>query len=419
MERVFRPCELLLPANCDMGKWSVVACDQFSSQPEYWDALDAAVGDAPSTLRMMLPEAYLESRDQLEQAEKINAKMREYLAGGVFRTVPEGYVYLERTLTGGAVRRGLVGALDLEAYNYSKDSRTPIRATEGTIESRLPPRVRVRRDAILEMPHVMVFVDDAENRLLGPLAEKSGELPKLYDFELCCGGGHLRGWRVAGADAQAVGAAIDELSDPAALMEKYRNAAPAVFAMGDGNHSLAAAKKYWEELKPGLSESERKTHPARFGLVELVNIHDAAVTFEPIHRVMFATDAADFIAGAKSYWAGRGSGTGAAHRIRLVSAGADEALEVRSLTIGGLIGAAEDFCQGWTSSHGGRVDYIHNNDTAEAMGRRPGCAAILLPRMEKNELFPSIIHSGPFPKKSFSIGRAEDKRYYLECRKIK
>lgn len=419
MDRIFRPCEILLPTGCDMGKWSVVACDQFSSQPEYWDALDAAVGSAPSTLRLMLPEAYLETKDQLESSELINAKMREYMDGGVFRQLPDSYVYLERTLSGGAVRRGLMGVLDLEAYDYSKASRSPIRATEGTIEGRLPPRVRVRRDAALELPHIMVFVDDAENRLLGPLSGKTAELPKLYDFELCCGGGHLRGWQVTGADAGTVDAAIDALSDASALAEKYGGAAPAVFAMGDGNHSLATAKKCWEELKPSLSGAERETHPARFGLVELVNIHDGAVTFEPIHKVVFDTDAAGFIAGAKAFWAQRGARSGAGHEVKLVCGEAEEALDVRGLTIGELIGAAEDFCQGWIAAHGGRVDYIHNDDTAEGMGRRAGCAAILLPRMEKSELFPSIIRSGPFPKKSFSIGHAEDKRYYLECRRIK
>lgn len=419
MDRIFRPCELLLPGPCDMGRWSVVACDQFSSQPEYWDALDEAVGGAPSTLRLMLPEAYLESKDQLEQAEKINAKMREYLASGVFRAVPDSYVYIERTLSSGAVRRGLVGVLDLEAYDYSHGSRSPIRATEGTIEERLPPRVRVRRDAPLEMPHIMVFADDAENRLLAPLSGKTAALPKLYDFELCGGGGHLRGWQVTGSDALAVDAALDALSDPAALMEKYGSDAPAVFAVGDGNHSLAAAKRCWEELKPCLNGAGRETHPARFGLVELVNIHDGAVTLEPIHRVLFDTDAAGLIAGARAFLVRRGRGTGQTHRIRLVCGDVDEALDVPGLTIGELIGAAEDFCRSWTAAHGGRVDYIHNDDTAEAMGRRPGCAAILLPGMEKNELFPSVIRSGPFVKKSFSIGRAEDKRYYLECRKIK
>lgn len=419
MDRIFRPCELLLPSGCDMEKWSVVACDQFSSQPEYWDELDKWVGDAPSTLRLMLPEAYLETRDQLEQAELINARMRAYLERGVFRALPDSYVYVERTLASGAVRRGLVGALDLEAYDYSPESASPIRATEGTIESRLPPRARVRRDASLEMPHIMVFIDDAENLLLGPLSEKSAALPELYDFELCRGGGHLRGWRVTGADAAAADAALDALSDADTLAARYGGAAPAVFAMGDGNHSLATAKKCWDELRAALSPSEAETHPARWSLVELVNIHDPAIEFEPIHKVIFDTDVSGFIAAARDFWALRGAQEGHCHEVRLVCGGEEETLRVPGLTIGRLIGAAEDFCQDYIAAHGGRVDYIHNDDTAESMGRRNGCAALLLPKMEKEELFPSIIRSGPFPKKSFSIGRAQDKRYYLECRRIK
>ena len=419
MNRIFKPCEILLPTGCDMGKWSVVACDQFSSQPEYWDALDEAVGDAPSTLRLMLPEAYLDTRDQFAQAELINARMREYLDRGIFKALPDSYIYVERTLAGGAVRRGLVGVLDLEAYDYSRDSQSPIRATEGTIEERMPPRVRVRWGAPLELPHVTVFADDAENRLLAPLAERTAALPKLYDFELCRGGGHIRGWQVAGADAAAAAAAVDALSDTDALAARYGGAAPAVFAMGDGNHSLATAKKCWEELKPTLNAAERETHPARFSLVELVNIHDAAIEFEPIHKVVFDTDAAGFIAEAKEFLTRPGADVDACHEIRLVRGGDEEALSVRGLTIGRLIAAAEDFCQNYIAAHGGRVDYIHNDDTAESMGRRQGCAALLLPRMEKGELFPSIIRSGPFPKKSFSIGHAEDKRYYLECRRIK
>ena len=418
MNRIFRPCEILLPKDCDMGKWSVVACDQFSSQPEYWDALDRYVADAPSTLRLMLPEAYLETKDQLEQAELINAKMREYLDAGVFRALPDSYVYVERTLAGGAVRRGLAGVLDLEAYDYSRDSGSPIRATEGTIESRLPPRVRVRRGAPLEMPHIMVFVDDVKNSLLAPLALRRDTLPRLYDFELSCGGGHIRGWQVTGAEAEAVDAAIDELSDAETLSGKYGSAAPVVFAMGDGNHSLATAKKCWEELKPTLSEDGRRTHPARFGLVELVNIHDESITFEPIHRVVFDTDTDGIIDEAKQFFSRRGADRGEGRRIRLVCGDGEAELYVPGLTIGELIGAAEDFCQNWAAVRGGRVDYIHNDDTAESMGRRKNCAALLLPKMEKNELFPSIIRSGPFPKKSFSIGHAEDKRYYLECRKI-
>lgn len=419
MDKIFRPADVLLPKDCDMTRWSVVACDQFSSQPEYWDALDAFVGTAPSTLRLMLPEAYLETRDQFAEAGRINDTMRRYLDGGVFEEYPESYVYVERTLGDGKVRRGLVGMLDLDAYDYSKNSASPIRATEGTVEDRLPPRVRVRRGAPLEMPHIMVFIDDAENAVLDPLTEKKDALPKLYDFDLCCSGGHIRGWRVAGADADALAAAIDGLGDADKLRAKYGDKAPAIFAMGDGNHSLATAKKCWEELRPTLTEAERETHPARFGMVELVNIHDDAIAFEPIHKVIFDTKPERFIEAAEAFWRKQSREADTFHELRLVAGAAERTVKVAGLTIGELIGRAEELCQSYMAENGGRIDYIHNDDTALGMGRRPGCAAILLPRMEKSELFPSIISSGAFPKKSFSIGHAEDKRYYLECRKIK
>ncbi len=401
-----------------MTKWSVVACDQFTSQPEYWAELESTVGGAPSTLRLMLPEAYLASRDQLAEAEKINAAMYDYLERGIFREIKDSYIYVERTLASGIICRGLVGVLDLEEYDYSNTSASPIRATEGTVEERLPPRVQVRRGAPLEMPHIMVFIDDADDTVIGPLTAASS-LPRLYDFSLSMGGGSIRGYQVSGAWVNAVDRAIEGLCNADALRARYGSAAPAIFAMGDGNHSLATAKKCWEELKPTLTPAERETHPARFGMVELVNIHDGAITFEPIHKVVFDTDPADFIAEAKAFWAKESKAEGAAHSMTLAVGGERCAIEVRGLAIGQLIGRAEDFCQEYVAAHGGYVDYIHNDDTALEMGARAHCAAVLLPRMEKGELFPSIISAGPFPKKSFSIGHAEDKRYYLECRKIK
>ncbi len=214
MNRIFDRADILLPRDCDMTKWSVVACDQFSSQPEYWDALERETAGIPSTLHLMFPEAYLETRDQFAEAEKINAEMERYLSGGVFRTVKDSYIYIERTLDSGAVRRGLLGVLDLDAYDYSKDSVSPIRATEGTIESRLPPRVRVRTGAALEMPHIMVFIDDPANSVMGLLDGRKTAMPQLYDFELCAGGGHLRGWQVSGAEAEALERVMDDLADP-------------------------------------------------------------------------------------------------------------------------------------------------------------------------------------------------------------
>ncbi|MBR1658816.1 MAG: DUF1015 domain-containing protein, partial [Oscillospiraceae bacterium] len=413
MKHIFRRADILLPQGCDLKAWSVVACDQFSSQPEYWAARDAEIGGAPSALRLMLPEAYLGSCDPLTEAEKINAEMKRYLASGVFRELKDSFVYLERTLAGGAVRRGLLGVLDLEAYDYSAGSSSPIRATEGTITSRLPPRVRVREGAPLEMPHIMVFADDPEDSVLAPLAGKLAALPQLYAFPLSAGGGYLRGWQVTGAEADAVDAAVDRLCDPAALRARYGSAAPVIFAMGDGNHSLAAAKKCWEDLvKPGLTAEERETHPARFALAELVNIHDPAVTFEPIHRCLFGTDPAAFLPEAREFFAGHTANSGR-HALRLVTPRGEDTLRLDGLSIGRLIGAADQFCQDYISRHGGEVDYIHNDETALAMGQTPGQAALLLPKMEKNELFPSVARTGPFPKKSFSIGLAQDKRYYL------
>ena len=418
MKKIFSCADILLPKAQNMELWSVVACDQFSSQPEYWDSLDALVGDAPSTLRLMLPEAYLESRDQFAEAEKINALMEKYLSEDVFEVLPQSYIYVERTLADGRLRRGLMGVLDLDEYDYSADSVSPIRATEGTVVDRLPPRVRVRRGAALEMPHIMVFIDDESDSVLGLLREKRESLEKLYDFPLNAGGGHIRGYAVKAENAWALEKAVDALGDESTLRARYGDAAPAIFAMGDGNHSLATAKKCWEEIKPIISEEERETHPARYSLVELVNIHDEAIEFEPIHKVVFETEPSRFIADCEKWWKEH-SCEGNSHSIRLVVGGEERELSVSGLTIGELIGLAEEFCRSYMASHGGRIDYIHNDDTAIAMGRREGCAALLLPPMKKGELFPSIIKSGPFPKKSFSIGHAEDQRYYLECRKIK
>ncbi|HNX99776.1 MAG TPA: DUF1015 domain-containing protein [Oscillospiraceae bacterium] len=412
MKKIFNPADILIPRNADMTAWSVVACDQFTSEPEYWARAEALVGDKPSTLRLMLPEAYLGKPQAEDSTARINAAMRRYLDGGLFWTLENSYVYVERTISDGRVRRGLVGALDLEEYDWSPASASPIRATEGTVEDRLPPRVKVRQDAPLEMPHIMVFIDDADNAVMD--AAQGGE--KVYDFDLMLGGGHLAGYRVP--DNARVDAAVDALSDPAALAAKYGLAgkAPAIFAMGDGNHSLATAKKCWEALKPALTPARRETHPARFALVELVNIHDPAISFEPIHKVLFDTDNRDFIAAAKLYFHGA---EGEGHVIRLLAGGAEATLSLAGFSIGELIGECERFCQRYLKINGGRIDYVHGDGEAASLASGLGCAGILLPRMEKSELFPSVIQTGPFPKKSFSIGLGPDKRYYLECRKIR
>lgn len=394
--RVFTPADILLPRVDDMTKWSCIACDQFTAEPEYWREAERIVGSEPSTLRLMLPEAWLGVRDSAAETRKIYAAMKDYVNRGIFRTVEQSFIYVERTLPSGAVRRGLVGKLDLECYDWAPGSATPVRATEGTVESRLPARVEVRRGATLEMPHIMVFIDDPENAVIPSAA--GGEV--LYDFELMLGGGHIRGSRVTGEAAERLTAALEA---PEGSVR---------FAMGDGNHSLAAAKRCWEQIKRNLPESELETHPARYALAEIVNIHDEAVTFEPIHRVLLETVPRGFIEEAAARLP-RGKG-----QVVTLLAGRREMEIETGMPLGALVALVDELLGDWRREHGGEPDYIHGDEEARALGGKPSSVGVLLPRLEKAELFPYITEHGPYPKKSFSIGHARDKRYYLECRAI-
>ena len=393
--------DILLPRAEDMGAWSVIACDQFTSEPEYWAAAEARAAEKPSTLSLMLPEAWLHTARADGADGRIADTMRRYLAEGVFQTVPDSFIYVERTLSDGRVRRGLVAALDLEQYDFTGTQRTSVRSTEGTVEERLPPRVNIRRGAPLEMPHTLLLMDDRTDSVLS-LAEKAKDtLEKVYDFDLMLGGGHIAGWRVSGETKAAVQSALDALDNAALQREKYGDAAEngkLTFAVGDGNHSLAAAKRFWEEKRETLPENERETDPARFALVEIENIHEPSLDFEPIHRVIFDTDASAFAAEFT------------AHRTEW---------EAEDKTLGERVAAAESFCRAYIAVHGGYIDYIHGDDTARALGEKPNCAAVLLPPVEQSGLFVSVLKNGALPKKSFSMGNARDKRYYLECRKIR
>lgn len=393
--------DILLPRAEDMGAWSVIACDQFTSEPEYWAAAEARAAERPSTLSLMLPEAWLHTARADGADGRIADTMRRYLAEGVFQTVPDSFIYVERTLSDGRVRCGLVAALDLEQYDFTGTQRASVRSTEGTVEERLPPRVNIRRGAPLEMPHTLLLMDDRTDSVLS-LAEKVKDtLEKVYDFDLMLGGGHIAGWRVSGETKAAVQSALDALDNAALQREKYGDAAEngkLTFAVGDGNHSLAAAKRFWEEKRETLPENERETDPARFALVEIENIHEPSLDFEPIHRVLFDTDTSAFAAkftARRTEW------------------------EAEDKTLGERVAAAESFCRAYIAAHGGYIDYIHGDDTARSLGEKPNCAAVLLPPVEKSGLFLSVLKNGALPKKSFSMGNARDKRYYLECRKIR
>lgn len=393
--------DILLPRAEDMGAWSVIACDQFTSEPEYWAAAEARAAERPSTLSLMLPEAWLHTARADGADGRIADTMRRYLAEGVFQTVPDSFIYVERTLSDGRVRCGLVAALDLEQYDFTGTQRASVRSTEGTVEERLPPRVNIRRGAPLEMPHTLLLMDDRTDSVLS-LAEKAKDtLEKVYDFDLMLGGGHIAGWRVSGETKAAVQSALDALDNAALQREKYGDAAEngkLTFAVGDGNHSLAATKRFWEEKRETLPENERETDPARFALVEIENIHEPSLDFEPIHRVIFDTDTSAFAAEFT------------AHRTEW---------EAEDKTLSERVAAAESFCRAYIAAHGGYIDYIHGDDTARSLGEKPNCAAVLLPPVEKSGLFLSVLKNGALPKKSFSMGNARDKRYYLECRKIR
>ncbi|MDR0764467.1 MAG: DUF1015 domain-containing protein [Synergistaceae bacterium] len=394
---IFRPADILLPRVADMGAWSVIACDQFSSDRDYWDRVAARVGDAPSTLRMILPETYLEDGAGGHFAREISLAMRNYLDAGIFREYKDSLVYVERRLSNGRARRGLVGAIDLDRYDYSPDSGAPVRASEMTDPARLPPRVAARASASLELPHVIALMDDAGMSVIEPIEGLKNSLEELYDFDLMEGGGHITGWRVTGGEAARV----------CDLVNARRGAAAMI--IGDGNHSLAAAKTRWDELK----RNGRRDAAARYALVELNNVYDPAVEFKPIHRMVFGVDARSFARDMERAIGGPGR-----YGVEWRSSGEGGKFSVAASRVGDAIGAAQSFIDEISEKTGCRVDYIHGSETLESLSSRTGNVGIIMPAMDKSDFFGTVLSRGVFPRKSFSIGESRDKRYYLECGKI-
>ena len=394
-QKVFSAADILLPSNSDMEKWAVIACDQFSSDMDYWERVSAAAKDVPSTLHMVVPEAHLRGLTMEEAAVSRNAVMDKYLADGIFEKYENALVYVEREVTGGGIRRGLVGKLDLDAYEYTPGTTAPVRASEKTVVDRLPPRIAVREGAALEMPHVMVLIDDESRSIIEPLAAKKDSLPLLYDFELMEGGGRVEGRLVSGAEAESVLSGMDMLFDR-----------PFAMVIGDGNHSLAAAKACWDAVKDSVPESEREGHPARYALIELNNVYDEGIVFEPIHRVVFGADPKALVESMKNTL-----GEGEGRAVRWYAGGEEGEINVPSASLGGLIGAVQNAIDVYISANGGTVDYIHDDAAARGFAEKPDTTALFLPKMDKGDLFATVEADGVFPKKSFSIGHARDKRY--------
>jgi len=408
---IFTTAELLIPAEALLPDWAVIACDQFTSQPEYWRAVRRATQGRPSAYELIFPEAELES-DREARIASIHADMRRCLDAGLFRVFPDSLIYVERTLLSGGIRRGLVGVIDLEAYEYAADAQCPIRATEQTVVERIPPRVQVRADAPLELSHVMLLADDGEDRILSACEKQKDALPPVYDFDLMQGGGHICGRLLSGAAAAAVLDAVAAYEADTAARFEALGKAPLLYAVGDGNHSLAAAKTCWENRKavdPALAGS---LHPARFAMVELQNIHDASQRFEPIHRIVTGIDENALLRDLEGIFAEGGCPV-------TVCAGEEERVCLLDRRLGELpVAILQPFLDRWLQEHGGRIDYIHGDEVARSLAKQPHAAAFLLPNIAKEDFFRGISLGGVLPRKTFSMGHAPEKRYYLEARRI-
>ncbi len=402
----FSGSEILLPNVENMTAWSVIACDQFTSEQDYWQKLEQFVGQNKSTLNLILPEIYLNDKME-ERIKKINDNMQCYLDEGVFKTLKDGFVLTVRKTKYKERRIGLIGKLDLEYYDFKKGSKTPIRATEGTIEERIPPRLKIRENAPLEFPHIMVLIDDEKKEIIEGLYEKRDSLKRVYSFDLNMDGGSVEGYFVK--DTKKVIKKLSKLANEKRLSSKYNSTDKLVFAVGDGNHSLATAKAHWEKIKATLTEKEIKNHPARYALVEIVNIYDDGIYFKPIHRFVITDDRKNFIEGLKKIDCG------------LVKIFGDTLESLNgNVTLPDGIKAVDKYIKEYLEVHGGTVDYVHGEENIKKLVEgNSNSVGILFNEMEKELLFKYVINNGSLPRKTFSMGEGIEKRYYLEGRRIK
>lgn len=389
MSTYFHTCDFLLPKS-DFQKWAVVACDQYTSEPEYWKQVEELVADAPSALNIILPEVYLQ-KDNSERIGKINAKMQEYIDSGVFTTVKDTFIYVEREVTGGKIRKGIVGLIALDDYSYEKGADTLVRATEATVLERIPPRVEIRKDAALELPHVMLLIDDKNNTFIEPLAEKTDNFKKVYDFDLMQNSGHIKGFAVDNDTVLGIQNALAKLVE--AQEDKF------LFAVGDGNHSLATAKEC----------------NSKYAMVEVVNIHDYSLEFEPIYRVLFGVDPEKLLNDFVTAHGGEYSGADAQE---FICAYGDTVKKISLKPTGKLAVAT---LQTWLDDYLAQnkqieIDYIHGEDVVYSLSKQPNTLGFIFDGMQKSDLFPAIKQDGSLPRKTFSMGNACDKRFYIEAR---
>lgn len=419
---IFTSGDFLIPKTKDLYKWSVIACDQFTSDADYWHQVEQKVGAEPSTLRLILPEIYLNG-DYGGRIADINATMQKYLQDGIFQEYLDSYVYVERTLLNGDIRRGVVGVVDLENYNVASDTQTAIRPTERTVLERIPPRKKIRENAALELSHILLLCDDTEDLLLGYLESNKDKLPLLYDFDLMQGGGHLRGYLVQGEMAKKFAARITRYETK--CREKGDNAL--LYAVGDGNHSLCTAKACYEVEKADGGKNLR----SRYAMVELENIQDTSQKFEPIHRIVTDVDVTEILAELSKVQginplvscADSPPDWGPNRKCLPVRGGAEGGgviIRVESSDPSVLaVGVLQEFLDNYLAANGGKIDYIHDDAALIELAKAPNSVGFLLPPIDKNAFFNSIVVGGVLPRKTFSMGHGQEKRYYLEARRIK
>lgn len=420
MDLPFKKGNILLPnKNINMNLWSVIACDQYTSDNQYWKRVEQLVSANPSTLNLTLPELYLESENVEEKISKINKNMEEYVKNNVFDEYKDTMFYIERTDSKSFIREGLIGILDLEEYSYEKGSTSLIRATEKTVIERIPPRVKVREKALLELPHIMILIDDEKKTVIEPLKNKVSKSDIVYDFDLMMNGGHIKGYNLSDKIINEVNSALEVLADKTLFNKKYdlEDKPVLLFAMGDGNHSLATAKTCYENLKKEIGE-EALNHPSRYALVELVNLHSSALKFEAIHRVVFNADIENLLNELMKYYDVSFDKT-EGQKIEYVTKNERKTFWIKNPKSNIAVGSLQMFLDEYLKNNSGRVDYIHGEEETIKFGSEESNIGFILEAMQKDDLFKTVILDGALPRKTFSMGHADDKRFYLEARKIK
>lgn len=418
MNNAFKPADILIPnSNTDMTKWSVIACDQYTSEAQYWKQTADNVGNNLSTLNLILPEIFLEDDDVSDRINNIHTNMEKYLADGIFNEYKNSMVYIERIQSNGILRAGILGMIDLEEYDFSKGSTSQVRATEATVIERIPPRVKIRDGAPLELPHIMILIDDENKTVIEPFEAEKDSMKKLYDFELMQNGGKISGYLIDSNRCSDIISKLDLLGDKESFEKKYNCSDILLYAMGDGNHSLATAKEFYEQLKRNNPDKDFSNHPARYALAEIVNLHSPALDFEAIHRIITDTDTDKLIADMTAEL--KLSDTPSEQAFSYILNNTEKTVYIHNQSSNLTVGSLQKFLDKYLSENNGKIDYIHGTDTVKRLAEQENSIGFVLPDMAKSELFPTVIKDGALPRKTFSMGHAEDKRYYIECRKIK